>query len=355
MRSAAEGPGRRRRPTQVDLARASGVSQATVSQVINETSDKPAAVLPETRRRILAAAAELGYAVNTAARSLRGGRNHLLGLYTFESVFPARQRDFYFPFLLGVEEETTSRGYDLLLFSTAGANRERPVYVDGVNRLKVADGCVLLGRHIDRDILTALVREDFPFVFIGKRKLRGAQLNYVAADYATSTQDLVRRCVEAGHTRIALVRDPDGREPGTDRLLGYRRGLTAAGMPADDALIATGPLEPATLSAWLASGVTALLVEPDETDEGVARIVDTAGQLGLGVPDDLSIAVLGDPTRTPAGRDWTCFTLRRTEMARRAVSILIGLLDGDDEPRQELVGCDVVAGTTLADAPGAGR
>ncbi|MEV0631080.1 LacI family DNA-binding transcriptional regulator, partial [Nonomuraea wenchangensis] len=80
-------PRRQRRPTQVDIAKHAGVSQATVSLVLSggAVSDQ---IAESTRQAVLAAAAELGYSVNIAARSLKGGRNHLLGLYTFEPVFP---------------------------------------------------------------------------------------------------------------------------------------------------------------------------------------------------------------------------------------------------------------------------
>src|SRR5918998_451987 len=82
---------RRRRATQLDIARHVGVSQATVSLVI---SGGPASanVAEQTRRAVLEAAAELGYAVNPVARSLKGGRNRLLGVFTFEPVFPVGQR-----------------------------------------------------------------------------------------------------------------------------------------------------------------------------------------------------------------------------------------------------------------------
>ena len=126
-----------RRPTQVDIARRVGVSQATVSLVISG-GPASAQVAEHTRRAVLEAAAELGYAVNSVARSLKGGRNRLLGVFTFEPVFPVDQRDFYFPFLLGIEEATAEFGYDLLLFSSASAGGDRRIYASGVNRLKLA-------------------------------------------------------------------------------------------------------------------------------------------------------------------------------------------------------------------------
>ncbi|WP_405148627.1 LacI family transcriptional regulator [Sphaerisporangium sp. NBC_01403] len=346
--------GRRRRPpTQVDLARHAGVSQATVSQVINETPERPARLSPETRARVLDAVRELGYRVNAAARSLKGARNQLLGLFTFEAVFPTDQRDFYFPFLLGVEEEVADQGYDLVLFSSAGASGPRRIYVDGVNRLKLADGAVLLGRHVRRAELAELVREDYPFVFIGRRAVPGAQLSYVAADYASATRDLVCRLAELGHRRILFARERGGAEPTRDRERGYRQGLKASGLGADAAVVhrlpASGAVTEADLRAWADSGVTAIVAEPSEDDSVAAGIEAAAAAAGLSIPDDLSVALLGDPSLAGRAHDWTRFAIPRPEMGRQAVRLLIQLLDADDgEARQVLLDCVQIPGQTVA-------
>ncbi|MFI2364420.1 LacI family DNA-binding transcriptional regulator [Promicromonospora sp. NPDC019610] len=360
----------RRRPTQVDIARAAGVSQATVSLVVSG-GQASSQVAEQTRRAVLDAAAALGYTVNTAARSLKGGRNRMLGLYTFEPVFPVDQRDFYFPFLLGVEEATAEFGYDLLLFSSVGTG-ERRIYSGGINRLKVADGCVLLGRHIDRADLADLVREDFPFVFVGRRELPGAELSYVAPDYVGATRDMVRRLTDAGHRRLAYLRPADHQEPTRDREAGFRAGLADAGLPdqpvhemPDDAVTTTDLLTD-LLQRWRADGVTALLVEPSEDDQTVAALERVAAAAGLRIPEDLSVALLGDPAPssspssaasaasaavTPSGRDWTRFTLPREDMGRAAVGLLLEILDADDGPRRLSVACTPVDGDSVGSPP----
>ena len=331
----------RRRPTQVDIARAAGVSQATVSLVISG-GKSGGQVADHTRQAVLDAAARLGYTVNAAARSLKGGRNKMLGLYTFEPVFPVDQRDFYFPFLLGVEEATAEFGYDLLLFSSVTSG-ERRIYSGGINRLKIADGCVLLGRHIDRAVLADLVREDFPFVFIGRREVPGVELSYVAPDYVGATRAMVRRLTGLGHRRFAYLRPADHQEPTRDREAGFRAGLADAGLP--DQPVHEMPDADAELAALLgqllADDVTALLVEPSEDDQAIAALDRVAADAGVRIPEDLSVALLGDPvpTRPGPGRAWTRFTLPREDMGRAAVGLLLELLDADDGPRQLSVAC----------------
>jgi DNA-binding LacI/PurR family transcriptional regulator len=352
----------RRRPTQVDIARAAGVSQATVSLVISG-GQASGQVAEHTRQLVLEAATELGYTVNAAARSLKGGRNRMLGLYTFEPVFPVDQRDFYFPFLLGVEDATAEVGYDLLLFSSVTSG-ERRIYSDGINRLKVADGCVLLGRHVDREVLAKLVHEDFPFVFVGRREVPGVELSYVAPDYVGATRDMVRRLTGLGHRRLAYLRPADHQEPTRDREAGFQEGVAEAGLPEqpiletpDDTPVSDARLA-ALLEDLLADGVTALLVEPSEDDQAIAALERVAAEAGVRIPEDLSVALLGDPapsgtgtspgTSTGAGRDWTRFTLPREDMGRAAVSLLLGILDSDDDgPRQLSVACTPVDGDSV--------
>lgn len=343
---------RRRRATQVDIAKHAGVSQATVSLVLSggAASDQ---IADATRQAVLAAAAELGYSVNVAARSLKGGRNHLLGLYTFEPVFPTDQRDFYFPFLLGVEGETARQGYDLLLFSSVTAG-DRAIYSGGVNRLKLADGCVLLGRNVRREELAELVREDFPFVFIGRRELEGAELSYVGADYVTATSDLVAELVRLRHQRILYLRAVEDTEPTRDREAGYRQGLAAAGLPVDEDLIRVledpADLTPEFVAHWVTTaGVTAILVEPSE-DNRLTTALDAIDATTF--PTDCSIALLGDPPSwTPDLRNWTRFSLPRAEMGATAVRLLVDLLaDPTGAPRQVTVPCAYVAGDSIGPA-----
>lgn len=344
-------PPRRRRPTQVDIAKRAGVSQATVSLVLSggAVSDQ---IAEATRQAVLAAATELGYSANVAARSLKGGRNHLLGLYTFEPVFPTDQRDFYFPFLLGVEGETARQGYDLLLFSSITAG-DRAIYSGGVNRLKLADGCVLLGRNVRREELAELVREDFPFVFIGRRELDGAELSYVAADYVTATSSLVGELTRLGHRRILYLRAPGDAEPTLDREQGYRQGLKSAKIGKPIIRILNDPDELTDIEDWLAATrATAVLVEPSE-DNRLTTALDAISAAGrLRFPQDCSIALLGDPPSwTPELRDWTRFSLPREEMARAAVQMLVELLEEPQAPRQLTVPCRFVAGDSIGAPP----
>jgi DNA-binding LacI/PurR family transcriptional regulator len=341
------------------VARLAGVSQAMVSLVLNGSNG--VRVTPETRKRVEDALRQTGYTVDIMGRRLRGKSNRILGVFTYESVFPSGSADFYGPFLGGIEEEAESQGFDLLLFTSPGRRHgRRKVYEQGSNRLGIADGCILLGRHTDRDELARLVAERFPFVFIGRRESPFGPVGYVGADYAGATADLYERLWSLGHRRVALVGYREESESTADRRAGYlaacRRHRALSLAVADD--------DPSSVFEHLRSErVTAALVETTEMAEALRAL---AARSGLDVPDDLSIGVLGDPDPTQTSTwpllpssevDWTMFRIPRRQMGVLAVRILVGLLRGELRPgrdAQVLLSCEIVAGETMA-RPGTQR
>jgi DNA-binding LacI/PurR family transcriptional regulator len=345
-------PGRsgRRWPRQADIARLAGVSQATVSMVVNDRAGTQHRIGEETRARVWAAVAELGYVANPAARQLAGGRGQVLGVYTFEPVFPVDFRDFYYPFLLGIEEEAEAQGYNLLLFTSAsGEGRQRAIYRDGANQLRVADGCVLLGRGGDREELERLAREPFPIVFIGRRDLGGDACSFVGADYVGATADIVEHLIALGHRAIAYIGWDDQDEPTLDRRRGYEEAIARHSRTVDPGLVHQVRLDAVTeelVGGILGRGATAVIAQDDVVAEAAARHVEA---LGGKVPGDVSIAVLGDPPRGgPSTRDWMSFVIPRRDMGRHALRVLVDQLDDGDQPAtQLLLPCTLHPGQTV--------
>lgn len=347
MTEAMLSPEPRRRSTQADIAKRAGVSQATVSLVLR--GGEGTRIPDDTRDRVVRAASELGYAPNPAARSLVGRRNHLLGFHTFENVFPADQSDFYFPFLLGVEREATRQGYDLLLFSPKSrTQREEPAMSTMPSRLWLADGCVLLGRHVDRKLLADIVSNDFPVVFIGRKELPDADIAYVGVDYERATRRIVERLIGLGHRVLGYVGEAGGGEQTQDRQRGYFDGVVMLPEP-ERSLKHSKPLTDEELARWVDQGVTAVLVEPGEDDANVAALERAAARLGIGIPGQLSVAVLGDPAFTTTDRtDWTRFVVPKELVAERAVGLLVALLEGRTVARHVIVDALEEPGGTVA-------
>ncbi|GAA4636710.1 LacI family DNA-binding transcriptional regulator [Actinoallomurus vinaceus] len=343
--------GSARRPTQADIARLAGVSQATVSLVLNER-DTEVRISPATRERVLAVMREWGYVANASARSLAGGSNKIIGVHTFEPVFPTTSVDFYFPFLLGMEQEAAELGFDLLLFTSVGG--ERQIFRDGATRLALADGALLLGRDPNVAEIERLRDSGFPFVYVGHREVSGAPISYVAADYASATRQLTERLFELGHERVAYARLGDGdAQPSRDREKGYRRA-----MPAGAARRLAGPVwglesvdeVEGLLTEILQGRVTGVVAEQHLLAE---ELLACAERRGLSVPEDLSIVVLGDSTGT-RGTDvsWTGLEVPREQMGRQATRLLVRLLEEPETADlSESVECPLLPGTTAGPPP----
>ncbi|WP_433204294.1 LacI family DNA-binding transcriptional regulator [Dactylosporangium sp. CS-047395] len=329
-----------RRLTQRDIARMTGVSQATVSLVLNGRSDGDVRIAPETRERVLRAIRDSGYVADPIARRLAARDNRIIGVFTYEPVFPAGNSDFYHPFLVGIEERAEALGSDLLLLTSAPViDGRRRIFHEG-NRLRLADGCILLGRSLDREELARLVADGFPFVSVGRRDDAGGPVSWVGADYAGATADLVHRAAGLGHTRLLYMGQGEGPESHADRKAGFDRGVAAAGvtglhLPADD------------LGAVLASGATAVFAEEHSDGVALARLAAERGR------DDLSIVTLGQPTRhvaDPLGIRFTGFEIPRREMGAQALEVLTALIDGTKTKRQRLLPCELIPGTTLKES-----
>ena len=97
-----------KRLTQHDIAKLAGVSQATVSLVLNG-SGTGARIPQETRTRVQQVIRETGYVADPIARRMAKGFNRILGVFTYEPAFPIAHADFFTPFLFGIEEEAQAR------------------------------------------------------------------------------------------------------------------------------------------------------------------------------------------------------------------------------------------------------
>ena len=348
--------GRTSRPRQSEVARLAGVSQATVSLVLSGNKQGPgAAISDQTRQKVLEAARSLGYVPDPAARRLAAARNNLLGVFSFTATFPTEVQHSYYPFLVGVEQEAAARGYDLVLFtgsSSGGAGAGAP---EALGRVRLADGCLFLGRHTPAAELRRLVDDGFPVVHLGRRdELEG--LAWVGADYVSASREVVDHLAGLGHRRVVLVREDDDAPASTDREHGFLKGLEAAGLPAGPAAVfrSADPERDLTaqrLRAWLEQGVTAFVAE--ETDTGGAwRALHTAVRAaGVECPGEVSLALLGSPPPDLAGGpEPTGFDIPRPQLGAAAVRMLAALVAGE-EAAEPLVACVFRRGATSGPAP----
>lgn len=346
------------RPTQADVARAAGVSQTTVSIVLNKTTGGTVRLAEETRQRVLDALEETGYIVNPIARSLAGHRTGILGVFGFEPVFGSNSESFYLPFMEGIEQAAETAARDLLLFASAARDGSRHhIYRQNENRLRLVDACILIGNGEPQVELSRLAAEGYPFVFIGRREVPGFEVPYVTADYYEATKAVVTRLHGLGHVDIVYLAASRGlpktvrRRDTVQESIDERRALPSSYerlMAMQDALAEfeivghtvfdDDPGYRDKVRAALASGATAIVAEPLVDIE---EIVDDLEAQGISIPEDVSIAILGDPLGTSRSEKfWSGYRMPRQEMGRSAVEMLLEMLDSPQTAtRQKTIAC----------------
>ncbi|MEP6720544.1 MAG: LacI family DNA-binding transcriptional regulator [Variovorax sp.] len=338
-----------RRLTQHHIAKLAGVSQATVSLVLNGADHSLARIPLETRERVQKIIRDTGYVPDPIARRMAKGSNRILGVFTYEPAFPNAHADFFLPFLFGIEEEAQARGYDLLLLTGAGEGARRKIFAEE-SRLRIADGCIVLGKTFDRAELAQLMAGDYPFVAIGRREDAGGPVPFVGGDYATATGALVQQARELGHRHLAYLGAIGRAESTADRWQGFTAALGTdmqLVLQLQDTPAADGDL----LDALLASGATAAFCV--ELADAV-RLERAARARGLVLPADLSLVALGSHIRTEgSGTRFASFAIPREEMGRQATAMLVRRVEGSTAhaTQQVLLPCEPIRGETLGPAP----
>ena len=341
------------RVRQADVARSAGVSQATVSLVLSNSPDL--SIGTATRQAVLDAAKDLGYVPDPVARRLATRRNNLLGLHSFAPVFPVSLSNSFYPYFVGVEVEAAAQGYDLLLFTGASGTTSRE---EAVHRLRIADGCVLVGRHPPIDEVRALLESGFPLVYIGRHDDLGEQLSYVGADYSRATSGLINMLHSLGHRRFVYLQELDTAVASTDREEGFEHSMRRYASDSTGIAPRMSAEEITTdlVQGWVDDGRTAVIIEGGtESSESLDAVLAVLDELGLKCPHDVSVATTGRELYHSADSVvFAGFDVPRHEMGRQAVRLLVDLLDGKEMPvahRQRLLECVPLAGNSIGPAP----
>lgn len=320
------------RPTLVTVARLAGVSVASASRVLS--GGGPAT--PAMQRRVRAAAEELGYVPDDAARSLRAGRTYQLGLAVADIGNPT-----YVAMMRGIESITRAAGYRLLLHST-GAETDDEIATLSSLRLGFVDGLIICPIRVDHRLLRALADARAPIAVIGNLP-EGSLVDNVRTDSERGITLAARHLLDTGRRRLALVNGPPDTTPGGARLAGFRAVVAGASLP-DSA----GAIESAadfTYPAGLEAARRLLdRFTPDavlcSNDLLALAVIRTLADRGLRVPDDVAVTGMDDSELTEMHLpSLTSVSLGAEERGRWAARMLLDRIARPDlPPRREQVG-----------------
>ena len=300
------------------------VSTSTASRAL---SGHPS-VLPATRERVLAAAAELHYQPNRMASALRTNRSGLIGLVvnnlrinTFHTIAETLQG------------WAGPQGYQVLVCTTGGDPAREAAFLQTA-RMHHLDGVVVAGSGANAELVNRLLEEGRAVVTMN-REVPGSRAPSVMTDYETTARLATEHLLSLGHTRIAAVEGPPEITSGRLHHAGFAGAMAAAGVPLVPGLVVRGPFAMSFGRAAAETVLqrtdppTALLVSNHEASLGALPVL---GEAGLRVPEEISvICTEEEPFYSWWTPPLTTVDNRAEDQARRAADLLLAQLRGDDD------------------------
>jgi len=310
-----------------EVAGHAGVSQMTVSRVIN----KRGLVRDSTRRKVENAVRELNYRPNLSARRLAGGKSLFVGLL-YHNPSPG----YLTRILVGGLNACRDRGHHLVIEDLGRrAPYREPVKTAEYLGLAGLDGVIItppLSNH--RPFVEAIEALGITVILIAPENIHSQKLT-VAMDDALAVEDMLNYIIGMGHSRIAIVKGPPDHPSSHHRFGGFMKKMENSGIPINPVYICEGDF---TYRSGVDAGHQLLNRNNPPTaifacnDDMAAGAVAAANMRGLYVPDDLSVAGFDDTEiATNIWPELTTIKQPIAEMSSRAVDLLTAYVQDDAE------------------------
>lgn len=269
-----------------DVANYCGVSIATVSRVLNNSES----VKEATKAKVQKAMEELQYTPNRLAISLKNKCSKVIGLIVTDITNNAQMA-----IASEVEKCLSEEGYILIIMSSDDDAHKERKNIEVLNEQKV-DGLVLTATGKNNDILLSIEKMGTPVVIIDRRP-DTHELNYVGADKQTACYDGVKKLLDMGYRRIALVNGPKDIITSFERYNGYLRALYDYDIPYNNDYVLYGPFNE-EFGGYALKKIWNMEHRPDVIVSGgemiTLGIMDTAKDLGINIPDDIGLLSFGN-------------------------------------------------------------
>lgn len=331
------------------LAKELDLSITTVSRALAGYSD----VAEKTRLRVVKAAADANYVPNSAAKMLVTGRSGYIGL-----TLPLRSEPFSDPFLgefiAGLGEALAERGQDLLINAVAANQTEMQVLQRTVESGRV-DGIVLTRIKEKDERVDFLRKRNIPFVTHGRTLHDNNDYSWIDTDGEFAFSHATELLLSLGHRRIALFSITEHMMFRYVRELGVTQTLDKSSM---DTALSVSHVDRFDTEGCYAEALK-VLSKPNRpsailalTDDIAIAVLDAAAELGISVPNQLSVIGFGNiPQASVAPPGLTTFDQSTRTTAEQIGKVLLDSIDGKTVTQQQLIRPFLVSRGSHAEAP----
>lgn len=318
------------RATIAEVAKAAGVSKATVSRVL---SGNHKYLRADTRARVEQAIKELQYRPSSIARSLTSKRTHTVGVLVADISNP-----FYPDVFHGIEDSALIQNYNVFLCNTNYDLARGLTYIQSLID-KHVDGILIMTSNFSAEWLVELERSNVPVIVLDwEVQTRGNNVSAIGVDFQRGIQAAAEHLYTLGHRRFAHVGGPLHLQTSKDRRDAFLQTLASFGVdPAEVAIVGgnlriDGGRQAMAQLLCAEQRPTAVFAANDMTAVG---LLQEARVLGVKVPQELSIVGLDDiwlaaQTDPPL----TTVALPRYEIGQLAMRMLFDLLN---EPHADYI------------------
>ena len=310
-----------RRLTQRDIAAVAGVSQTTVSQVLNQST--AISIPEETRKRVLEVIEQVGYVPDRNARGLRTRKT-----YTLAAVIPDITNPYYPTFVRGIQDVAEGCGYDLVIYNTDNDLEKEKKCLHSIRQNRV-DGLIAVLFHLTA---SDLARLEIPVVHLQLKPNEPPPVDVIYIDNIGAAHSVVNFLIERGYDCIGMIAGIEDTPPRRSRILGYSQALSEHQIPLQEILIRGGDYTEAGGYQGmkellnLSNRPCAVFAANDLMAMGAMIAIREAG---LRIPEDIAIAGFDDiPAARLVNPPLTTVTQFQDQIGRRATQMLLDRING---------------------------
>jgi len=301
-----------------DVAKAAGVSPATVSLALNND----AKVNRETKQRVQQVAKALNYIPNARAKALVKKSTQMIGL-----VIPEIDNPFFAEMAQGIKDFLKDSDYSIILCGTDNDPELESKYIN-MFKSGLVDGAIFTClTDVNNELILDVARNYLPIVYVDRLSGDEQVIPVIKSDLKDGAYQLTRHLIELGHKKIAFVGRKD-----EERFEGYYQGLQETGYPLAENYIITPSytfdhgVEAGKRILGLADKPTGIVCFNDEVALGLTQFLIKAGQR---VPEEISVCGIDNTVSRFYNPEITTIDVPKKEMGKTAAELLLKMINGE--------------------------